>query len=305
MNMPELKDARCPDCGGMALAALGRLPDVPYFAGRRLPAPLPGGTLAHCLGCDLRFRFPTLGQQRYAQLYDNERDDAWQDTALRPDQQRVRELVVERLAQACTPLDLLDFGCYAGAFLAALPAGVGRFGVEVNAAAAAAAARHAGARVEAGLEAFEPERRFDLIVAMDVIEHLPSPLALVQRLLDRLAPGGLLIFTTGDGGGRLWGLVGARWWYCYYPEHIAFVSRRWLQRHAPALRARVLRAETFNYLAADEGSALLRWRAFAKYLLRPAHQAAKRARRWQAGEADAGVPGIGLTRDHLLAVLTR
>jgi len=299
-----LRAPACPDCGAPDAASVGRLPDVPYFAGRRLAAPLAGGTLQRCRRCDLRFRHPLLGDERYAALYDNGSDDAWSVDALRSDQQRVLALVAQRLREARGPLALLDFGCYAGAFLAALPAGAERYGVEVNAAAAAQAVRRAAARVECSLDAFEPERRFDVIVAMDVVEHLPSPRALLARLLARLNPGGLLVLTTGDGGNWLARAAGARWWYWYFPEHIAFISRRWLDWHLPRLGARLLQAERFDYLTPDALGAA-RWRAFAKYLLRPAHHAAKRRRRWQQGEPDQGVPGIGLTADHLLVALTQ
>jgi len=288
----------CPDCGGQRLARLGALPDVAFFAGKALPNPLPGGELMHCRDCDLRLRWPRLPD--YDRLYDNASVDAWQLGPLRKDQRLVQAMV---LGQAGTRR-VLDFGCYSGGFLAQLPAHIEKFGVEVAAAAAAVAARESGARVVATLEQLPGDLRFDVIVTMDVIEHMPSPRALLERLLARVAPGGSLIITTGDGANALWRLTGARWWYCYFPEHIAFISARWLQFHATALGARVASVRTFNYMEAPAQDALKRWTGWLKYLLRPAHHARKRAQHLRQHGWDLGVPGMGLARDHLLVRIT-
>ncbi len=242
-------------------------------------------------------RWPLL--PNYGALYDNAAIDAWSLTPLRKDQRLVQVLVEARL-EART---VLDFGCYSGEFLARMPARLQRFGVEVSSAAAALAASQAAATVSATLQdpAFPP--RFDIIVAMDVIEHVPSPRALLDQLLGRLAPGGLLIITTGDGGNVLWRLAGPRWWYCYFPEHIAFISLRWLAFHAAAAGGRLQAVQTFKYL--DEPATAKRWWVWAKYLLRPARHADKRARHLVKHGHDLGVPGSGLLPDHLLVQITR
>jgi SAM-dependent methyltransferase len=295
----------CPDCGGTRLRRLGPLPDVAVFAGRTLPAPLPGGALLHCADCDLRFRHPRLSAAGYDALYDNSQVDAWEAGVLRRDQQLVMAGLAQALAGRATGARVLDFGCYTGALLSALPAGLSRHGVEVNAAAAAIASRQAGADVRPHLDAFDGEAPFDAIVAIDVIEHMPSPRAWLAQLLGRLAPGGVLIVTTGDGGNALWRLMGARWWYCFYPEHISFISSRWLDFHAGRLGARVQRCETFSYLDETPRQRLGRWPAMMSYAVFPARARRRRARRVARGDADSGVPGIGLTRDHLLVMLMR
>jgi len=297
----------CPDCGSQQLRHLGLLPDVAFFAGSRLQAPLPGGELILCTRCDLRFRHPHLGSAAYDRLYDNARADTWSAGPLRVDQR-----LVQALAQGTAPAvpgraapRVLDFGCYAGDLLASLPSNFEKYGVEVNATAGARAASRSGARVERDLDHLPPDLRFDLIVAMDVIEHVPSPRTLAARLIERLAPGGRLVITTGDGTAWLWRLLGARWWYCYFPEHIAFISRRWLRHHAPALGVSVQRADTFNYLDAAERPRLVRgWKELSRYLCRPGAHAQRQRRHFERHGSDLGVPGIGLTRDHLLVVLS-
>lgn len=133
-----------PDCGATGLHSLGPLPDVAFFAARRLDAPLPAGELLHCPHCDLRLRWPRLPD--YQALYDNATVEAWTVGALRKDQRLVRALVEALPARA----KVLDFGCYSGDFLAGLPVHLAKYGVEVNAAAAAVARQRSGALRAAG-----------------------------------------------------------------------------------------------------------------------------------------------------------
>ena len=95
----------------------------------------------------------------------------------------------------------LDVGCGAG--LLAEP--LARMGAKVTAvdaapeliAAAKAHAAGAGLTIDyraVGVEAVG--ERFDLVTAMEVVEHVADPRAFVAMLAERLAPGGLLILST-------------------------------------------------------------------------------------------------------------
>jgi len=95
----------------------------------------------------------------------------------------------------------LDVGCGAG--LLAEP--LARMGATVTAvdaapeliAAAKAHAAGAGLSIDyraVGVEAVS--ERFDLVTAMEVVEHVADPRAFVASLAARLAPGGLLILST-------------------------------------------------------------------------------------------------------------
>lgn len=97
----------------------------------------------------------------------------------------------------------LDVGCGAGLLsepLARLGAAV--TGIDAAPENIAAARTHAaGQRLPIDYRAGEladlpEEARFDLVVSMEVIEHVADPAAFVAALADRLAPGGLLILST-------------------------------------------------------------------------------------------------------------
>ena len=95
----------------------------------------------------------------------------------------------------------LDVGCGAG--LLAEP--LARMGAAVTAidaapeliAAAKAHAAGAGLAIDYRAGAVENlDGRFDLVTAMEVVEHVADPAAFVASLAERLAPGGLLILST-------------------------------------------------------------------------------------------------------------
>lgn len=95
----------------------------------------------------------------------------------------------------------LDVGCGAGLLaepLARLGASV--TGIEPSADLVAAARAHAqgqGLDIDYRVGTVEGVTgRFDLVTAMEVIEHVPDPQAFLQALEARLSPGGLLILST-------------------------------------------------------------------------------------------------------------
>jgi SAM-dependent methyltransferase len=290
----------CPSCGSAEAARLGALPDVQAFAGRDTPAPLPGGALYDCGACALKYRFPVLSRAQYDALYDNEATDAWAETVPRADW----ALIAGYLARHAAPgASVLDFGCYNGGLLERLGPGYARAGVEVSAKARQAARERTGAEVVASLEALGG-RQFDFVVAVDVAEHFADPAALLASLLALTRPGGTLILSTGDAEARLWKMAGAHWWYCYYPEHIAFISepwaRRWLARSAaPATLASVRR---FRYLRLDPLRFARQSLLTTAYLAAPAlYGRATAVVRKALGRASrAAPPGAGVSKDHLL-----
>ena len=100
---------------------------------------------------------------------------------------------------SCRPLDVLEIGCGNGGNLPLL-ADYGRvFAVETDDAARVRASQRGIAKVEIGwLPDKMPfhNKRFDLITALDVIEHIEDDGKVMLALRQLLAPNGLLVMTA-------------------------------------------------------------------------------------------------------------
>lgn len=128
---------------------------------------------------------------------------------------------------------LVEVGCSAGASLAvAAAAGWDVQGVEVSAASAAVAQQRPGVRaVHTGRLEDAPldDGQTDVVMLLDVLEHIDPPeetLATIHRLL---RPGGLVLIVTPDGGSLSTRLMGARWPHLFV-DHVILFSRQGLRR---------------------------------------------------------------------------
>jgi 2-polyprenyl-3-methyl-5-hydroxy-6-metoxy-1,4-benzoquinol methylase len=267
---------------------LGALPNSGVFAGVSLTKPMPGGALYRCRNCKLVFRFPVLIAEEYGELYAKAGGAAWSSAAwIRNDQALARKYITARYPMGAR---ILDLGCWTGDFLASLPAGYQKFGIEKSE-DAAECCRQRGIKIIGGdFYAANPlTEKFDAVIAMNVIEHVLDPGVFVENALNMLSSNGVLLMTTGDSGNRVWQKQKADFWYCAFAEHISFISEEWLKANALVNRFRIARVRTFKF------ENQFYWKAIAvrclSYLLRALRLQLPRSWMAQASE------------DHLFAVL--
>ena len=141
---------------------------------------------------------------------------------------RIRALLGGRLDRRPR---IVDVGCSRGDFVAAATgAGYEAEGVE-PAPQIAAAARAAGRKVHTGLleEQHFSDAQFDAVSLFEVVEHLRSPLALLQECHRILRPGGIMLISTGNGASWTARTMKARWDYFQTRKdagHISFFNPR-------------------------------------------------------------------------------
>jgi len=109
--------------------------------------------------------------------------------------------IVQQLVKA-EAHHVLDLGCGNGWFTAALDrCGFAVTGVDHSEASLRIAKQHYASLAFHRVDAMQPldsslVQRFDAVVAIDVIDHVPLPRKLIEAALSALKPGGLLIVTT-------------------------------------------------------------------------------------------------------------
>jgi SAM-dependent methyltransferase len=140
---------------------------------------------------------------------------------------------------------LLELGCAYGFFLKEARRYFEVTGIEL-AADAAAHCRRAGLNVlhdaadEANLARIGS---VDVIVLLDVIEHLPQPYETLALCEHHLNPGGIIVITTGDFSSAVARLTGSQWRLMTPPQHLWYFTPASLRRLAGRLGVSVERLD--------------------------------------------------------------
>ena len=123
---------------------------------------------------------------------------------------------------------LLDIGCSYGFFLkAAKEHGLQTDGVELSREACKYCRQTWGIDVFCGEvgEAGFPENHFDIVTAIEVIEHLADPKAFLSQVKRILKPGGILYLVTPNLASLSSRILRYRWW-SYREMHLYYFSRK-------------------------------------------------------------------------------
>mgnify|MGYP000904125689 FL=1 len=145
-------------------------------------------------------------------------------------------------------LEVLDIGCGGGLAsepMARLGATVtGADATEVNIAVARAHAAQQGLEIDYRATTAEAllatDARFDVVLALEIVEHVADPASFVATCRELLKPGGLLILTTLNRTGRSFAaaIVGAEWVLRWLPRGThdwrRFITPEELAAHARA-----------------------------------------------------------------------
>jgi SAM-dependent methyltransferase len=159
------------------------------------------------------------------------------ETALRGEFRRILEFVRQIVPSG----RLLEIGPAYGFFLVEASTHYDVHGIEI-AEEAAAFARRRGLAVRSGRptpEAFADVGDVDVVVMLDVIEHLEEPGEVLRLCARYLRPGGAVILTTPDFGSALAHLAGRHWRNMTPPQHLWYFTTQSLAGLAAAAGLRI------------------------------------------------------------------
>jgi Methyltransferase domain len=216
-GVPEPRILACKLCGGKSRVVFG----LPHNkkAGHPIPDEPDDCWYYQCDACNFLFT-PALDAADHTVIYDeNYWDNQDPDWYGRVSQTfRLVAMANELLRSRIDRFEILDFGCGAGGFLE-----MGRnhlalkvWGTDIN-------------PPKVGKEWFLSDletRKFDVITACEVIEHLPNPRETFAKLRERLKSPGVFAFQTGQWDPKV---LGREWWYLGPDNgHISLYSREGL-----------------------------------------------------------------------------
>lgn len=223
--------------------------------GARIPAPIPAG---NALDRDEVGKFEALaaefwnpnGPMRPLHLLNPPRIAYLRETAAAA----ALGTADPRALRPFAGLRLVDVGCGAGllsepmARLGAAVTGIDPSPKVIEAARAHAEA--AGLAIDYRAATVEDlalaDERFDITLAMEVVEHTPDPDLFIAGLADITRPGGLLVMSTLNRTARAWlgAILGAEYLLGWLPRG----THDWRRFVPPAMLARLLRRRGFRVL---------------------------------------------------------
>ena len=222
------------------------------------------GHLHSCPCCGLFFRRPYPDSKTLEQLYSGLDQNIWQEEC-RPDQDIIRDCLLSKKTSG----KILDIGCFRGDFLASFPPEFKKYGLEPSMQAQQSARKKGVTLLGESLETVQSEELgFDAVFMVDVIEHLPKPAHALKKAASMLAPGGLLLITTGNTNALPWRLLRNEYWYLF-PEHVSFFNPQWFKWAAKKNGLSVERIKKFSHF---KGHAHEKWKQFFKAALYSAWQ---------------------------------
>lgn len=180
--------------------------------------------LRRCDRCGFQFKDPAVDAGKLLDCYAAADLDNWGES---PDPWlRKFDVYLDAARRHAEGRRVLDVGCFNGAMLEHFGSDWDRYGIEPSLSAAELAAKR-GVRILADTLENIPveEPPYDVILAIDVLEHVVEPLPFFRLVSQHLAPGGSFIAVTGNTDALAWRLQGSMYWYCSLPEHVSFYNR--------------------------------------------------------------------------------
>jgi SAM-dependent methyltransferase len=146
---------------------------------------------------------------------------------------------------------VLDIGCGAGGLLDLLPPHIEKYGVETSESAVAKAMAKGIKVCALPWDLAEFATRFDLIIALDFIEHVTNPAEAIAKMAGLLKPGGYLVIETGNADSLAAKILREDWGYLTVFGHLCALTPKALGSLARNVHIKVLSLIRGNHESAS------------------------------------------------------
>jgi 2-polyprenyl-3-methyl-5-hydroxy-6-metoxy-1,4-benzoquinol methylase len=170
------------------------------------------GQVVRCQCCDLIYTSPRLVEATLLKLYQQQDDENY---AVEDVSRSINAFFcLNTILQFKQAGDLLEIGCAAGYFLNAARLHFKVQGIEPRVGAATFARKQLNLPVMACrlIEARFPDASFDVVVMLDVIEHLTDPISELREIHRVLRPNGLIYIVTPNIASLTARCLRSKWW---------------------------------------------------------------------------------------------
>jgi SAM-dependent methyltransferase len=299
---------RCRVCGHGEAKSLGQIPDSGEFAGQLVSPPIKGGELWKCKDCCSMFRHPTLSSSDYISLYEKAPSTVWvEGEIVRNDFEAIYSYFEDHIGGS-----ILDVGCYSGNFLTGLPAKFKKYGIEPSDSASRFAASNGIEVLGKTLTNLDTDMVFDVVVSIDVIEHVLDVEKFLKQALAHVKESGWLVVSTGNPSCFAWRKVfKSKYWYSLYPEHVTFPSYKYFKEFSKQNGLPPPEQICFRYMKMKPLVRFSKLLRYAPFFFFPAiYQGLRKIRRFTRGNTTAvstaaPVSLVGVFADHHVIVFRK
>lgn len=182
-------------------------------------------TLFRCQNCNLVFSSPLPSRTLLLELYSAMKDNKYIEEEAGRGKNFMK--ILKRI-ESFRPAkgNLLDIGAASGMLIeVATKMGWNAEGIELSADLASKALKRNLKVYNTDLESFTPNTSYDVITAIDIIEHLYQPEVLITKSFDWLKNNGLICIVTPNINSLAAKIFKNKWWH-FRPAHLYYFDRK-------------------------------------------------------------------------------
>jgi SAM-dependent methyltransferase len=191
--------------------------------------------ILRCGACGLVFKDSILTDESLEKLYADLDFSVWAACPVYP----TERAVLKHISSLPRNSRVLDFGCSSGRLLGRAGPQIEKWGFEINSTAAREATAK-GIRIVGDWDQLGSLRQtFDVVLLMDVFEHLPKPTRLLEHLAELVKPGGMLVVSTGNADCRACQIDIPNFWYFRTVQHLCMITKQYAEAFASRTGLRI------------------------------------------------------------------